>query len=70
MAKENMVYIDESGISHQMIHEYCWTEKGAEVIGERSGGKRGRTSVIAALNGENINAPMAYSGTMNGALFH
>jgi len=24
---------------------------------------------IAGLNGENINAPMAYSGTMNGELF-
>ena len=69
ITQENIVYIDESGVSHQMINEYCWTEKGSEVIGERSGAKRGRTSVVAALNGENINAPMAYSGTMNGELF-
>jgi len=69
IAKEDLVYIDESGVSHQMIKPYCWTKKGTEVIGERSGAKRGRTSVIAALNGENINAPMAYSGTMNGELF-
>jgi len=69
IAKENRVFVDESGVAHQMIHEYCWTQKGSEVIGERAGGKRGRTSVIAALNGEDINAPMIYSDTMNGALF-
>ena len=69
IAKDSIVYIDESGVSHQMINAYCWIEKGSEVIGERSGAKRGRTSVVAALNGENINAPMAYSGTMNGELF-
>jgi len=67
--KKNRVYIDESGIEHNMMMEHCWVKKGAEVIGEKEGGKRGRTSVIAALNEENINAPMTYSGTMNGALF-
>lgn len=67
--KDKRVYIDESGISHQIINEYCWTKKGTEVIGERSGKQRGRTSVIAALHGENINVPMTYSGTMNGELF-
>jgi len=69
IAKENMVFVDESGIDHQMIHDSCWTKKGSEVIGEREGGKRGRTSVIAALNGKDINAPMMYSDTMNGELF-
>jgi len=67
--KEDIVYIDESGIPHQMINEYCWTKKGSEVIGEREGGKRGRTSVIASLHGDNINVPMMYEGTMNGELF-
>jgi transposase len=63
------VYIDESGIDHNIIKEHCWIKKGTELVGERSGKARGRTSVIAALNGENINAPMTYQGTMNTALF-
>jgi len=68
-AKKDLVYIDESGINHQEINTSCWTKKGTEVIGERQGSQRGRTSVAASLNGENINAPMTYSGTMNGELF-
>ena len=66
---EDIVYIDESGIDHNMIQEYCWIKKGTQFIGERCGGARGRTSVIAALNHNNINAPMVYNGTMNTALF-
>lgn len=66
---ENIVYIDESGVDHNMILERCWMKKGKEVIGERSGKDRGRTSVIAALNVDNLNAPMTYQGTMNTKLF-
>ncbi|MDQ6961624.1 MAG: IS630 family transposase [Mariprofundaceae bacterium] len=66
---ENIVYIDESGICHQDIKQHCWTKKGNEIIGERQGSQRARTNVIAAENGENINAPMTYSGTMDGNLF-
>jgi len=66
---DNLVYVDESGVDHNDISERCWTLKGTEVVGERSGKARGRTSVIAALNGDHINAPMTYRGTMNTALF-
>ena len=66
---KDIVYIDESGIDHNMIKEHCWIKRGSELIGERSGKARGRTSVIAALNDNNINAPMTYQGTMNTALF-
>jgi len=66
---EKYVYIDESGVDHNMINEQCWIKKGTELIGERSGKARGRTSVIASLNQDNIHAPMAYHGTMNAELF-
>jgi len=66
---EDIVYIDESGIDHNMIQEHCWIKKGTQFIGERCGSARGRTSVIAALNHNNINAPMVYNGTMNTAFF-
>lgn len=36
---------------------------------ERSGKRMSRTSVVAALNGDNINAPMIFNGTANTALF-
>jgi hypothetical protein len=64
-----MIYIDESGIDHNGIKTSCWTKRGAKVIGERSGKRRMRTSVIAALNGDNINAPIRFTGTANTELF-
>jgi len=69
LSVEKYVYIDESGVDHNMINEQCWIKKGTELIGERSGKARGRTSVIASLNQDNIHAPMAYHGTMNAELF-
>lgn len=69
ISKDQRVYIDESGIDHQLIKDRCWVKKGNEIIGERSGKKRGRTSVMAALVGDNIKSPIRYSGTANTELF-
>jgi hypothetical protein len=66
---QDIVYIDESGITHQMIKEKCWAKKGQNIIGERSGKNRERTSVLAALNGNEIKSPLRFSGTCDGALF-
>ena len=52
-----------------MIKESCWTKKGREVIGERSGKRKARTSVIAALNGDAMKAPVRFQGTANTNLF-
>ena len=51
-----------------MIKENCWAKKGEAVVGNRTG-KRGRTSVIAALNGDNINAPMRFQGCTTSVVF-
>jgi len=69
IAPDSIVYIDESGIDHKLIKENCWTKKGSKIIGERSGKRRKRTSVIAALNGDEIKAPIRFSGTANSDLF-
>ena len=69
ITSERLVYIDESGIDHQMIKENCWAKKGNKIVGERSGKRRERTSVIAALNGDEIKAPIRFSGTANTDLF-
>lgn len=65
----DLVYIDESGIDHNAIRTNCWTKRGVKIIGERSGKRRLRTSVMAALNGDEIKAPIRYSGTANTKLF-
>jgi transposase len=65
---QDIVYIDESGIDHSIIKNNCWAIKGKKVIGNISG-TRQRTSVLAALNGNKINAPIRFSGTCNSKLF-
>ena len=64
-----LVYIDESGVEHNIIKERCWCKKGEEVIGERPGKHRTRTSVIAALNGDEVKAPIRFRGTVDTRLF-
>ncbi len=54
------MYLDESGIDHNMIKEEVWAKKGTKIIGERTGKKRVRTSVIAALNGSDIMPLLVY----------
>ncbi|MDR1891145.1 MAG: transposase [Puniceicoccales bacterium] len=53
IAKErvkDLVFVDESGINHQDIKKYAWSEKGVRVIGERSGAAHHRrTTVIAGI---------------------
>lgn len=66
---ERLVYIDESGVDHNLIQDKCWSEKGQQIIGERSGSARGRTSIIAALNNGKIKAPMTFRGTADTELF-
>lgn len=66
---DKIVYIDESGIDHKMIKEDCWAKRGKKIVGERSGKRRKRTSVMAALNADEIKAPIRYSGTANTDLF-
>jgi transposase len=66
---KDLVYIDESGIDHNDIKTSCWAKRGAKIIGERSGKRRTRTSVIAALNGDEIKAPIRFTGTANTELF-
>lgn len=66
---DKLVFIDESGIDHNAIKEECWAQRGKKIIGNRSGKIRKRTSVIAALNGENINAPMRLQGSTTTVIF-
>ena len=39
--------MDETGIEHQIKKEFVWAKRGVKIFGEKSGSRRGRTSVIA-----------------------
>jgi hypothetical protein len=47
---KDLIFVNESGINHQDLKEYAWSEKGVKVIGERCGNvhHRGKTAIAAA----------------------
>lgn len=67
--KEALVYLDETGIDRYYHREYCYAQKGQPIIGQISGKRYYRTSIVAALNVGKVLSPLQYSGTMESALF-
>jgi len=68
--------MDETGIEHQSTKkEFVWAKRGAKIFGEKSGSKRGRTSVIAGYKRRNINskneliAPFYFNGHTTSEVF-
>jgi hypothetical protein len=47
---ENIIYIDESAIEHDIINIKAWLPKGRDAIGNVSGLRHNRTTIIAGLN--------------------
>jgi transposase len=64
-----LYYIDESGFDEYYSREYGYAPRGEKVIGVISGRHFGRTSIVAAKSGDQIIAPIAFDGSMDGALF-
>lgn len=67
--KFQIAYVDETGIDTYLHREYCWAQRGKNVIGYVSGKKYRRTGIVAALMGNNIISPLQFDGTMNSELF-
>lgn len=67
---KNFLYVDESGFAPTTQRDYAWAECGRKVYGYRSGERRPRTSLIAALADTQLIAPMLFSGTCNTATFN
>ena len=63
------MYIDETGIDHQIMKEHCWSAKGQPVVCEKAGKARGRTSLIAGLCNGKVIAPMCFEGHTNTEVF-
>lgn len=68
--QDKRVYLDESGI-HQYLHrQHARSLRGVKVIGEISGKRFGRQSVISALKDKKFLAPMCFEGTCDTELFN
>ena len=67
--KENIVYIDESGIDHDISKEYGWCRKGEQLHAKKSGKYYKRTNVIAGIVNKQIIAPLVFYGSCNTELF-
>lgn len=68
--KEDLVYVDESGIDQFLSRPYGRSPRGQKVYGEISGKRFDRESFVAAKVGGKILAPLCYKGTCNTALFN
>jgi transposase len=60
LKKEDIFYVDESGIQEHLVRERCRSPRGERVYGEKSGQKFARQNIIAAWNDGKIIAPMGY----------
>lgn len=68
--KENLVYIDESGIDTYLNNPWVYSIRGKQVYGEVSGKRYDRESFIAAKVGTEVIAPMCFKGTCNTEVFN
>jgi len=69
MKKENLIFIDESGIEDNRFYEYGWSQKGKRLFADKPGYKRRRVSIIGALNEGRIKAPWVIEGHCNSEIF-
>ena len=69
IAKEGIVYIDETGMDQYLSRPYRRAPKGLPAYGKISSGKSQRTSIVAGQCVKCIVAPLQHSGTMDSVLF-
>ncbi|KJV93349.1 IS630 family transposase [Orientia tsutsugamushi] len=69
ISKENLVFIDESGIEDNACREYGWSIKGTRCYGNKAYQHKSRVSMIAGLCNNQIIAPVIFEGNCNKAIF-
>ena len=67
--KNDLVYIDETGLDKFLYREKCYAPVGQTVIGHVPGRKFARKSVVSGLQNGKAVSPLMYDGTMNSNLF-
>ena len=68
--KDQLVYIDESGISMNLVQEWGWAPRGVILPGQRSGKHRKRLNIIGALSQGNPQALASFKGSCSGGRFY
>ncbi|WP_375333162.1 MULTISPECIES: IS630 family transposase [unclassified Candidatus Tisiphia] len=68
--KEQMVYLDESGIDRTICQDRGWGKIGELLVGQKSGKHYQRTNIIAGLVNNKPIAPFVFNGTCNTELFN
>ncbi len=65
-----LVYLDESGVDEALHRPYARAPRGTQVMGEVSGTKAQRISLIAALHESRLLAPMRFEGYCDTLVFN
>jgi len=69
MPVENLVFLDETGLKTNMVRRYGWSLRGERVIDRTPHGHWKTTTLVSALRGDRLEAPMVLDGAMNAASF-
>src|SRR5687767_4894506 len=69
IAREELVFIDESGIEDNACPLYGWSLKGSRCYGKRAFRHRRRISMIAGLCNGQLIAPILFEGTCDSDVF-
>jgi hypothetical protein len=64
-----IVYIDESGFSHDMPRTHGYSRKGQRCYGTHDWGAKGRTNAIGALIGATLLTVSLFESTINSEVF-
>ena len=69
ITKQDIVYIDESGLDKNCYKQRGWGEIGKKLIGNITGERFKRTNILAGLCNKTIVAPLIFQGSCNTELF-
>ena len=62
---EKIVYVDESGMDNREDYGYGWNSQGERFHADKSGKRKGRVNMIAALCQQSLFAPFTLVGACN-----
>ena len=69
VALDDIVYADESGMDNRDEYDYGYGPKGERVHALKSGSRKGRVNMIAALRAKQLMAPFTIEGACNRTVF-
>ena len=67
---ESIVWVDETGIEERLLRAHARTMRGTRALGDISGKRVGRTTLIAGYGAGVLKAPMRFKGYTNTRVFN